>query len=499
MSFRRFCLVQKVVTHRRSRNIPFQELATLHRNLPLIRASLSHAMIRSQSDLRTLLSLSTTVLTIFHLPNSIGAFESISWSRVERRKQFRPTCNPLYSLSLDRNAPRQIDSFQEWAANCGVQAENGFCLVGDMVDGNEDYHAITTTGVAQGNAILTVPGEMILSASRIAQEFQGYVESPLQVLQQKELSHMQPQFYLYLKLLMELELGVDSAYYPWFESLPRKWNTAVSFDYFCMSTLPPYIKKICQEKREQLSVFGKALQAFDYVSADTKSNTELQTFAYNVIMTRSICDNQVIAPAADYFNHGNTPNVEIRFSDSGNCQVYALEDVAPGQALEISYGPSTNPSELLATYGFLNEAPATYCKLLFTNPSSKLREVGYDPSLLLFSTEDGGIAPAVWDVLLYSKLERTPGMSEAKNAFYEAHQNGDEETKYAIHSQFRQATCSVLLEHVETILREVSQLTSMMEQFRNEDRHPRLPLLMRHHSMVTSTFSKVRDNILSMY
>ena len=90
-------------------------------------------------------------------------------------------------------------------------------------------------------------------------------------------------------------------------------------------------------------------------------------------------------------------------------------------------------------------------------------------------------------------------MAEAKNAFFEAHVSGDEETKYAIHSQFQEATCTVLLEHVETILTEVSQLTSMMEKFRNEDRHPRLPLLMRHHVMVTSTFSKVRDNLLSMY
>ena len=65
--------------------------------------------------------------------------------------------------------------------------------------------------------------------------------------------------------------------------------------------------------------------------------------------------------------------------------------------------------------------------------------------------------------------------------------------------EYQEATCSVLLEHVEGILKEVAQLTTMMEKFRDEDRHPRLPLLLRHHAQVTSTFAKVRENILSMY
>jgi hypothetical protein len=55
------------------------------------------------------------------------------------------------------------------------------------------------------------------------------------------------------------------------------------------------------------------------------------------------------------------------------------------------------------------------------------------------------------------------------------------------------------LEHVDGILKEVEQLTRMMEQFRNEEKHPRLPLLLNHHAMVTNTFSKVRENILGMY
>mmetsp|Transcript_45752 Transcript_45752/g.110899 ORF Transcript_45752/g.110899 Transcript_45752/m.110899 type:complete len:456 (-) Transcript_45752:29-1396(-) len=405
-------------------------------------------------------------------------------------------------ISLDRNAQRQIDQFQGWAADCGVQADNGFCLVGDMVDGNEDYRAVTSTGTSEGSRVLTVPSEMILSASLIAQEYRGSVESALQRLEEKGFLRLQPHFHLFLKILMEYEQGESSAYYPWLDSLPRRWNTAASFDYFCMSTLPPYIKKICQAKRDELSAFQESLKAFDYILPETKADDELVKFAYNVVMTRVLPSQEdyKIVPAADYFNHGNEANVAICYNEqTADCEVYASRDIAAGEALTLTYDMPTNPSHLLATYGFLNEAPATYCKLLFTNPSEKLKQIGYDPSQLLFSTQDGSISSPVWDVILYSKLERTPGMAEAKNAFYEAHMNGDEETKFAIHSQFQEATCSVLLEHVETILKEVSQLTSMMEKFRNEDRHPRLPLLMKHHAMVTLTFSKVRDNLLSMY
>ncbi|CAJ1941732.1 unnamed protein product [Cylindrotheca closterium] len=360
----------------------------------------------------------------------------------------------------------------------------------------------------QGNRVLAVPSEMILSASQIAQEFRGYVESALQTLEQKGYLHLQPHFHLFLKILMEYEKGESSAYYPWLNSLPRRWNTAVSFDYFCMSTLPPYIKKVCQKKRDELSAFQESLKYFDYILPETKSDDELVKFAYNVVMTRILPsqEDHNIVPAADYFNHGNEANIVICYNNNNNneqttanCEVYASRDIAPGEALTLTYDMPTNPSHLLATYGFLNEAPATYCKLLFTNPSEKLKQIGYDPSQLVFSTQDGSISSPIWDVILYSKLERAPGMAEAKNAFYEAHMSGDEATKFAIHSHFQEATCTVLLEHVETILKEVSQLTCMMEQFRDEDRHPRLPLLMEHHAMVTSTFSKVRDNLRSMY
>lgn len=238
---------------------------------------------------------------------------------------------------------------------------------------------------------------MVLSASRIAQEYAGYVDSCLGILEEKEMLHLAPEFYLFLKILLEYEKGVDSPYYPWLASLPRTWNTAASFDYFCMSTLPPYIKKVCQMERNKLKAFQNALRDFSYLSPEARANDELMKFAYNVVTTRSWPDTSsvgqdcVIALGADFFNHGYPGNVALSYNQqSGECEVFLTRDVNPGEPLTFCYASPTNPSFLLAKYGFLNEEnPTTYCKILYTNPSQKLIDIGYDPERMVIYTADG--------------------------------------------------------------------------------------------------------------
>eukprot|EP00980_Cylindrotheca_fusiformis_P026186 scaffold15497_cov117-Cylindrotheca_fusiformis.AAC.13 len=270
-------------------------------------------------------------------------------------------------------------------------------------------------------------------------------------------------------------------------------------DNFCLSCLPPFIKSLCQIERDQYGAFRRALTAFDYLTPESKSNDELLKFAYNVVFTRSWRTDDGdyrIVPVADMLNHDYPDNVVINYDDqNGGCEVYAKVDVAPGSAFTLSYGQPTNPSRFLATYGFINEAPAAFCKILFSNPSPELKDMGYDPNRMLFFTADGSISQEVWDVLLYSRLERKPEFREAKEAFYQAHMSGDEETKNSIHGQFQRDTVGALLRHVNHILAEVSELTVKMNTF-DSSKHPRLPLLKRHHAMVTSTFTKVRDYLM---
>ena len=169
--------------------------------------------------------------------------------------------------------------------------------------------------------------------------------------------------------------------------------------------------------------------------------------------------------------------------------------------MTLSYSdmPPTDPSRMLATYGFVadqNEVPAIYSKLMFDNPSPQLLDIGYHPDQLLFDTTTGDISPKVWDVLLYARLERKMGddVDQAKQAFYEAHTNSDEVTKQAIHEHFWTDTHRALLRHVNHILAEVD---AYIEKLNSHDanKHPRIPLLNKHHKMVQSTFAKVKANL----
>eukprot|EP00521_Asterionellopsis_glacialis_P012599 CAMPEP_0195298656 /NCGR_PEP_ID=MMETSP0707-20130614/23973_1 /TAXON_ID=33640 /ORGANISM="Asterionellopsis glacialis, Strain CCMP134" /LENGTH=479 /DNA_ID=CAMNT_0040360845 /DNA_START=94 /DNA_END=1533 /DNA_ORIENTATION=- len=405
-------------------------------------------------------------------------------------------------VSLDRTAPRQVEYFQEYAVNYGgVQPENGFCLQSTVIDEQEEWYATTAEGAPEGSRVLWVPQGMILSSRTIANEFTGYVEQALFAVQENY-PHLVPQFYLFLKVLMEYELGDESPYGPWLAALPRKWNTAVAMDDFCLSCLPPYLLGVCKEERYQYAIFKQAVQDFEYVSSSAKENDELLKFAYNVVMTRSFAspqstDDYKIVPVADMVNHGHPGNTVLMYDDEDNCSVVLQKDVAPGEPLTMSYGNPNNPSRLLSKYGFLHEAPATFCKMVISKPSEELVQVGYDPERMLYDTATGEIAPEVWDVLLYSRLERKPQLQHIKEAFYQAHMKGDTETKGAIHQQFQQDTCSALRRHVDHILIEVHELTVKMNAY-DSSKHPRLPLLRKHHAMVTSTFQKVREYLTSI-
>ena len=402
------------------------------------------------------------------------------------------------SISIERSTQREVGNFQNWAVQCGVQAENGFSLVQGEVNGNEDWSAATATGGAPGTRVLFVPQEMILSSAKVAQEYQGYVEPAFQFLEKKGLQHLYQQFYLWLKVLVEYERGTESPWYPWMASLPRKWDTAVSMDDFCILCLPPFIKYLASVERIQLKNFRAALDQIDIVSPETKANGDLAKFAYNIVFTRSWgkgdAEHQLV-PVADMLNHGHPANVQIQYDEMGNCNVVMADNLAPGQDLHLSYGQPTNPSRFLATFGFIeDQAPATFCKIIALNPSQELKDIGYDTQRMLFYAADGAITQEVWDVVLYSMFERKPELEQDKRAFYQAHMTGDEGTKGAIHRKYLQQTCDTLRKHVDKTLDELAKLAKKTESA-SEKEHPRLPLIKRHNDMVTSTFLKVQNQL----
>lgn len=159
----------------------------------------------------------------------------------------------------------------------------------------------------------------------------------------------------------------------------------------------------------------------------------------------------------------------------------------------MSYGDPTNPSYLLARYGFLDEtSPASFCKIMIKNPSKELQDMGYDQSRMLFYKDTGAVSEEVWDVLLYQILGQAD--QRTQQAFYQAHVSGNTSQKQAIHQQWYPQTLQALQNHVDTFLQDLDRLSGQADG-RDWNKHPRLPLIMSHNAFVRETFLKVRANL----
>lgn len=407
-------------------------------------------------------------------------------------------------VDISEGAPRDIAAMNEWAAACGVQRSDGFQLTQEessMVDGNLDVNVgvLTTSNIPAGQGVLMVPNNMILSGFQSRDEL-GAVPVAEELLSKLDAAqdHL-PQFYLVLQLLKQYQMGVTSPWFPWLNSLPRYFCNGSSMTHFCCSEcLPPLVGSLANQERLRFIQFFKALQFVDrnILTESTKNNRPLAKWAFAVVYTRSIPfgGDSVIVPMADMFNHGSMQhNIEIQWDNDGNCYAIATQDIMADSSLRLSYGDPTNPSYLFARYGFLDEtSPATFCKIMLSNPSQNLLDMGYDPSRMLFYKDTGDVSQEVWDVLLYQILgDLDPNQQQA---LYQAHKNGDYAAKQAIHNQFYQQTSTCLLNHIDTF---VNQLDALSQKTIGRDPvlHPRLPLIRRHNSFVKETFLTVRARL----
>lgn len=192
------------------------------------------------------------------------------------------------------------------------------------------------------------------------------------------------------------------------------------------------------------------------------------------------------------FNHGTETEVDFSFDDNGNLYAYATQNVQAGSPLRMSYGCPTNPSQLFAKYGFLDESsPATFCKIMTITPTQQLLDIGYGFDKMLFYKDSGEVSEEVWDVLLYQVLANN---RDVQQAFYNAHMQGDAATKAAIHEQYSLETCTALKKHVDTFLKQLDDLQAKSAG-KNFDEHPRLPLILRHNEFVKETFLRVKANL----
>ena len=301
------------------------------------------------------------------------------------RRSHRPSkssCSPLYAsyyIDIEESAPRDFASFNEWAENCGIQRLPAVDLT--TYDGN-DIFAITNDDISAGEAVMFVPSNTFLSSFGARNEF-GQLHEAEALLGKLGGSDQVPLFYVFVKILYEYQKGETSPWFPWLNSLPRKYNNGASMTPTCYEFLPPLASKLAMEERVRLIHFNQALRVVDVIEENIKRNGDLTKWAFNVASTRGweVQGERVIVPMADMvsasfcyvlfenpitllnllnvfpthhlltfifskFNHGTETEVEISYDENGNCVVYTTRDVPAGSPLRMSYGDSTNPSAL---------------------------------------------------------------------------------------------------------------------------------------------------------
>lgn len=255
-------------------------------------------------------------------------------------------------------------------------------------------------------------------------------------------------------------------------------------------------------EKTRLNLYVQALSEVSFISLESKNNEDITKWAFAVVNTRCFempNGDYYIAPMADYFNHGGYEvDVYITFDGEENCYAYSVRDLPAGSPLRISYGDSTNPSKLLAKYGFLDDScPASYCKYIIDGPDQMVKNMGYPDQMVFYV--DGSISESVWDILLYQELGK---VSFDQQAFYQAWMNGDEATKQSYHQQYFPQTLAELQKHVNFLVNELDELEigadTQMRLGKDSTRHPRLPLLMRHNAWVKNIFELVQANLDSM-
>ena len=241
---------------------------------------------------------------------------SIATALYQSYQPSSPACETT-RVNVDEQAPRDIGSFQDWAFQYGIQLVDGIELMAVAENepgrGSNHHHHLntnirfmTTVDLPANTPILFVPNQVLLSTSQARSEI-GYLDeaealfSRLTGVTDESIS----KFYLLVKILQEWELGMDSPYYPYLNSLPRYFETGASMTAYCASyCLPPYVGKLANQERTRFKQYFKALDYCNHIlQKDTISNKELVKWAYNIVFTRSIDDadqgDYKIAPMAD--------------------------------------------------------------------------------------------------------------------------------------------------------------------------------------------------------
>jgi len=397
-------------------------------------------------------------------------------------------------INISELAPRDIPTFEEWSYNYGIQRHASHQLT--YSEDGWDVYAMTCDAIPGGTPVLCVPQELILSANKAMEEFpKESMRAAEKIVYSVNADSEIRYWYLMVKLLVELEKGEQSAWFPWLNSLPRYYTNAASMTPFCCLCLPSLMRKLAVKERGNMSRLSvSSIKLIPFLNDDTKYDTDLVDWVYQIVYTRAVESpdgDMKIVPMGDMFNHaGEYPEIEPSYDEEGNYYAYTSYDIPPNSPLRISYGDPTNPSFLFARYGFLDDTtPATFCKLIPPHINKDMEELGYSQNRMLFY-RTGDVSDEVWDILLYQHLSSTK--IGDKRMLMTSHREGDYQTKQMLHEKYYGETSRLLLEHIEEFLAQLDKLSGKVEG-RSVEEHPRLPLILKHNQFVRDTFLTVRN------
>jgi hypothetical protein len=416
------------------------------------------------------------------------------------------------SITINKGASRDMNSLSSWAQSQGVSFDNAIFVQPDQdrstssddATNTDDWTLILARNATAASPLLKIPSHLVLSSERIQKELGTTADDARAFLILSNVELQVPQFYLFVKFLIEYCEGDGSRWKPWIQSMPRSFDTAICMDDVEMECLPPFAWALASVERYHFHVFCKALKRLPtslFSNKEILDDEETLRWIFNCVFTRcwrypdpsedgeERCD---MVPLGDMFNHNAKQTIEVDYDDDGSVSFSLRYDSLEGSPLYLSYGMPTNPHRFLVAYGFVDESlPEIFCQILSNEPSQKLVNMGYDSTKMVFRTTDGAIANAVWDVMMYNLLEQVP---EIQESFYQAHMSEDHATKAAIHGKFHLEATLLLRNHVHKSLQECQELLHSATNL-DDSEHPRLPLIRRHLNFLSDTFTKVQNNL----
>jgi hypothetical protein len=401
-----------------------------------------------------------------------------------------------------------VASLSEWASAQGVQFASGIEII-QRTDNNWQIACQTSEPLEQGLVVLSVPNTLILKSHAIVQEMgREALDEAFQTLTKGGFGDQLGEFLIFLKILKEWDQGKKSPWNAWIQCLPRDFTTAVCFDKEELNCLPSFSRTLADFEIKKLQAFCHCADLVRSCWEQNRVNTNQQRktlypWAYNVVYTRcwKFSDElesgtTEMVPIGDLFNHKDPPTVAVEASPDSSTVDFVLQTPGPVQELSLSYG-LTNPHRFLVIFGFVDETmPELFSQVVFPDATPQHIALGCnDRSKMVYATEDGAISGTIWDSVLYALLASKP---DEQQALYDAHQQGDVETKKALYSKYLLETSLTLRNHVDGTLKELELLQQHIEKTKGTGKHPNLPLVEKHNGFLQSVFRKVKLRLDAM-